>query len=323
MPKILLNWVPTQSDFELMRKTLPDVEFEVPPWQNLEEAEILLYSPKTPDLDALIPNMKNLRFIQSLMAGVDHLPWSLIPNNVIVASGSGANSEAVADMALALALSALKFIPFYQNEMKMDLWKRRVSKDLDSLTAVILGTGSIGKAIAKRLKAFGMQVVGVSRSGNQVEGFDNVASSADWSSEPYGDLIVIALPLNRDSYHMIDKDVLSRLGGTRVIVNIARAAIVEPQALKVWLQENPTSVYASDVWWNEKLSLQPVVVEQPISISYLPNVIMTPHTAGLTEYAQERMLTMACENIRRFLEGWQPSGIVRKEDYSQTPWNEN
>jgi len=75
MPKILLNWVPTQSDFELMRKTLPDVEFEVPPWQNLEEAEILLYSPKTPDLDALIPNMKNLRFIQSLMAGVDHLPW--------------------------------------------------------------------------------------------------------------------------------------------------------------------------------------------------------------------------------------------------------
>jgi len=46
MPKILLNWVPTQSDFELMRKTLPDVEFEVPPWQNLEEAEILLYSPK-------------------------------------------------------------------------------------------------------------------------------------------------------------------------------------------------------------------------------------------------------------------------------------
>jgi len=150
--KILLNWVPTQSDFELMRKTLPDVEFEVPPWQNLEEAEILLYSPKTPDLDALIPNMKNLRFIQSLMAGVDHLPWGLIPDNVIVASGSGANSEAVADMALALALSALKFIPFYQNEMKMDLWKRRVSKDLDALTAVILGTGSIGKAIAKRLK---------------------------------------------------------------------------------------------------------------------------------------------------------------------------
>jgi len=98
------------------------------------------------------------------------LPWGLIPDNVIVASGSGANSEAVADMALALALSALKFIPFYQNEMKMDLWKRRVSKDLDALTAVILGTGSIGKAIAKRLKAFGMRVVGVSRSGNQVEG---------------------------------------------------------------------------------------------------------------------------------------------------------
>jgi len=93
--------------------------------------------------------------------------------------------------------------------MKMDLWKRRVSKDLDALTAVILGTGSIGKAIAKRLKAFGMRVVGVSRSGIQVEGFDSVASSADWSSEPYGDLIVIALPLNRDSYHMIDKDVLS------------------------------------------------------------------------------------------------------------------
>jgi len=78
----------------------------------------------------------------------------LIPDNVIVASGSGANSEAVADMALALALSALKFIPFYQNEMKMDLWKRRVSKDLDALTAVILGTGSIGKAIAKKTKSF-------------------------------------------------------------------------------------------------------------------------------------------------------------------------
>ena len=323
MPRILLNWVPPQNDLDIMRQLLPEAEFEAPPWQNVEEAEILLYSPKTPELDTLIPNMKNLKFIQSLMAGVDHLPWDLIPKDIPVASGSGANSEAVADMALALALSALKFIPFYQTEMKMDLWKRRVSKDLDSLTAVVLGTGSIGQAIARRLKAFGMRVVGVSRSGSQVEGFDSVSSSADWTSEPFGDLIVIALPLNRDSYHMIDKDVLSRLGGTRVIVNIARAAVVEPQALRVWLLENPTSIYASDVWWNEKLSLHPIVVEQPVAISHLPNVIMTPHTAGLTEHAQERMLSMACENIGRFLEGQQPLGLVRREDYSQMPWNED
>lgn len=323
MAKILFNWTPSEQELNIIRNFFTEEELLFPPWENVQEAQVLVYSAREPELDELIPRMENLRFIQSLMAGVDHLPWKLISKDTMVAAGSGANSDAVADMALALVLSALKFVPYYQPEMKMGLWKRRISKDLETINAVILGTGSIGQAIAKRLRTFKMKVTGVSRSGKAVDDFDNVTSSADWASDPFGDVIVVALPLNRDSYHMINKDVLSKLGGTRILVNIARAAIVEPQALKIWLQENPTSIYSSDVWWNERLTVKPVVVEQPFGIELLPNVIMTPHTAGLTDHAQEKMLVNACENVKLFLSGEMPKGIVRHEDYSQTPWNED
>ncbi|NPV88841.1 hypothetical protein HPY42_04970 [Coprothermobacteraceae bacterium] len=317
MGKVLLNWSPSEKDLNLMQSMLVGHDLRPTPWtpSDIAEAQVLIYSNRTPELDDLIPQMKSLKLIQSYYAGVDHLPWKKIPREVMVAAGTGANSEAVADMAVALMLSALRHLYLYDAEMRLNVWRRRPGKDTDGLKVTVLGTGSIGQAIARRLKSMNAVVTGVSRSGAAVPPFDHVLTVDSWIADPQGDVVIIALPLNKGTKNLINAAVLNKMPNGTLIVNIARAAIVEPESLYRWLTDNPNSVYASDVWWNEVLGTKPTVVEQPVPIESLKNVVMAPHVAGFTQTTQIKVLRVACENVGRFLAGQPPLYLVNHEDY--------
>lgn len=105
-------------------------------------------------------------------------------------------------------------------------------QELTNKTVFILGTGSIGQEIAKRLKAFDCKIVGFNRSETKPEHFDEINNISKFSElVPQADIIVSALPLDDSTHHLINADIISSLKEDAILVNVSRGAIVDTEAL--------------------------------------------------------------------------------------------
>ncbi len=258
--------------------------------------------------------MRNLRLIQAITAGVDALPWSDIPDNVIVCSNAGSNDSAVAEHAWALILSLAKNLHIHIRNMKDGHYEPTVGVNLlEGRTIGIIGLGAIGRRIAEAAKAFRMRVLAVTKSGKSSfecdfvggpESLDKVLSESD--------VVVIASPLTKHTYNMINKDRLSKMKKNAILVNIARASIIHREDMLQFLRENPEFRFASDVWWNMNERFQ-----EDYEFMKFPNVIGTPWIGGGlgNDEVWVNMVNKAAENVVRFLKGEKPLNIVDKSDY--------
>jgi phosphoglycerate dehydrogenase-like enzyme len=277
---------------------------------DLSRVTVLLCGPVTgQDLDA----MKNLRFIQCVYAGVDSLPWSHIREDVTVASNVGSNADAVAEHAFALLLAAAKRITFFDQRVRGGNFEVvGESKMLHGRRICILGLGAIGTRVAEIAKAFKMHVVGYGRSlrsGAVVDEFypperiDEALKGCDYA--------VIALPLTKHTRGLITYERLCLMKRDGILVNVGRAPIVVKEDLVRFLKENPSFIFANDVWWNIRSP------SEDSDVYSLPNTLSTPWVAGAASSREtyEEMLRQAVENVVRYLKGEKPLNIVRHEDY--------
>src|SRR5438034_8874159 len=150
---------------------------------------------------------RKVRMIQSLVAGVDHLPFERFPPTAIVCGNAGAYNVSVAEHAMALLLAAAKDVPRRTDEIRRGIFDQGViNKGLAGSTVVILGIGGIGAEIARRCKAFDMRVVAVSRSRLSRGLADAVGTLGDLPrSLPQADVVVLALPLTRTTEGLLDR----------------------------------------------------------------------------------------------------------------------
>ncbi|MEM4289695.1 MAG: 2-hydroxyacid dehydrogenase [Nitrososphaerota archaeon] len=278
--------------------------------QDLGRATVLLCGPVT---EQDLSSMKNLKFIQAVYAGVDGLPWSQIPENVTVASNAGSNADAVAEHAFALLLSAAKRITFFDPRIRGGNFEIvGESRMLYGRRICVLGLGAIGSRVAEIAKAFKMHVVGYGRSRRNTVQVDEF-----YTQERLNDALrecnyaVIALPLNKYTHGIITYEKLSLMKRDGILVNIGRAPIVVKEDLVRFLRENPSFIFASDVWWNIRNP------SEDADVYSLPNVVSTPWIAGAASSREtyEEMLRLAVENVVRYLRGERPLNIVRHEDY--------
>ncbi len=267
-----------------------------------------------------LQKMTRLKFIQSILAGVNHIPFSNLDKRVVVSSNAGAYSDEVAEHAWGLLLSAAKRIVEQHTQITEGrgvLIRHGDAAEgiyiLKGKTLGILGYGSIGASVARIAKAFGMRVYALSRRKQSAPGLTLVQGKRGLHQViRESDVIVLALPLNKFTTRLVDRDKLSRMKKNMVLVNIGRGELIDEKALFQHLKSNPGLRYATDVWWFRE-GKESLATEYPF-IS-LPNFIGTPHTSGPSGLATGRPIKLAVENTLRFLKNLTPRNVVKPSDY--------
>lgn len=259
-----------------------------------EEAEILLtygWDIKKETLD-LFPNLK---WVQTLSAGVDALPLArLAEKDIILTNVRGAHKIQMAEHVIWSMLMLLRQgVTFVrQQENKVFSAKPKVD-EMYGKTVCIVGAGTIGKEIAKRCSAFGMTVYGVSRQGQQDSAFAKVVSFADKAEVlKVSDIVVVVLPLTPETRKLINAEFISELKDGALFINAARGPVADEEALLKALQERKIEA-ALDVFVQE-----PLPEDSPFWT--LDNVFITPHIGGRTIQASERMWDVFTENLAKY-----------------------
>ncbi len=256
-----------------------------------------------------------LRLVQTLSAGVDHVPFERIPASVLVCSNAGAYSTSVAEHAMALLLAAAKDVPGRTEAIRSGLFDQETrSTALRGSTILVLGLGGIGREVARLAKTFGMTVLGIRRSSKSVDDADEVGDLADLRSfARRADAIVVCLPLTRDTAGLIDRGLLAAMKEEAILVNIARGKIVVEDDLYEHLRTHPRFRAALDVWWTYPDGKKGHPFHRPFE--KLPNVVMTPHVAFANPGQGREAMEAALENVVRFLRGERPQHVVDRREY--------
>jgi phosphoglycerate dehydrogenase-like enzyme len=269
-----------------------------------------------------IAKMNKLRFIQSILAGVNHVPFAQLDNRVVVSSNAGAYSDEVAEYAWALFLSAAKRVVDFHNAVKSGQWTLRRTLGGREVTILerknlgILGYGGIGSTVSRIGRGFGMKVQAFSRTPIQEKGvasFQGEKGLLRVLAE--SDAVIICLPLTNSTNKIISASHLAAMKKDGILVNIARGELVDESALYNHLKSNPDFRYATDVWWYQE-GRESLKTSHPFFD--LPNFIGTPHVSGPSGLATGKPVKVAIENVVRFLRGLKPKNLVNRSEYLVT-----
>jgi phosphoglycerate dehydrogenase-like enzyme len=264
--------------------------------------------------------MTSLRFIQSILAGVNHIPFASLNSNVIVSSNAGAYSDEVAEYALALLLSAAKRVVELHVSLREQKWTLKRTLDEGSEITIlgerllgVLGFGGIGSVVGRIATGFGMQVYAYSRKKPAAKGvrfFTGASGLTELLKK--SDAVVLALPLTSQTARIINAERLSVMKKDAILVNVARGELVDEKAMYDHLVANRNFRYSTDVWWYRE-SRESLKTDYPFLS--LPNFVGTPHVSGPSGLATGRPVQLAVENTIRFLKGLRPRNIVNPEEY--------
>jgi len=267
-----------------------------------------------------ISRMSRLRFIQSGMAGVNHIPFKHLGKRVMVSSNAGGFSVGVAEFALALTLAAAKRV------VKLDYairtggfeaaqWGHLVREVvlLRGRTLGILGYGGIGRALGSMGQALGMNLIAFSRH-SRADREAQVFHGGDGLLRVLkkSDVVAIALPLSKLTVGLIGTAELAAMKADAILVNVARAEIVDEESLYRHLVKHPQFTYATDVW---QIKRGKETYSSRFPFVKLPNFIGTPHVAGGSASLTGEPGKAATENLMRYLRGEAPQNVVDSSEY--------
>ncbi len=249
----------------------------------------------------LVAGAPNLAFIQSISAGTDQYDKALFASTGIrLASGGGVNANAVAEHAIAMLLAIKRHIHTGRDNQTRAHWRPMISDiaaredEIQGKTMLIVGMGRIGSRLASFAKAFGMTVIGVRRDHSAgTAGADEIHALADFRNlVPRADAIVLACPLTPETENLVDAAALAAMKPTATLVNVARGKVVDEAALVTALAQKRIAAAALDVTRDE-----PLGAASPLWT--MPNVLLTPHTAGETQRYEDNVIDILLENLDR------------------------
>ena len=199
----------------------------------------------------------------------------------------------MAEYAVAGVLQLHKQSRFFMENQKVHKWeKKRDLKELGGQNVCILGCGSVGTECAKRFEAFGCVNFGLDIVVREIEHFSKVYHLSEVKEVlSKSDIVIITLPLTDETYHMFDEEIFSSMKPGAVLVNIARGALVDTDALVVALQEKLGGAVL-DVFEKE-----PLTENSPLWD--MENVIITPHNSFVGERNQIRLSETIINNMKR------------------------
>ncbi|KAL2515015.1 D-isomer specific 2-hydroxyacid dehydrogenase family protein [Forsythia ovata] len=265
------------SKFRILRpweSTLPLSEFLLAHAQNTNAALCSGYFLLS---TAVLRHLPSLRLVVTTSAGVDHIDLSECRRRQIsVANASTLFSADVADLAVGLLLNVMRQISAANRLVKNGLWPKTgdypFGSKLGGKKVGIVGLGSIGLEVAKRLEAFGCIISYHSREKKSFVLYPFYRDILELAA--ISDVLVICCALTKQTRHLIDREVLLALGKKGFIVNIARGPIIDENELVLCLQQGLIAGAGLEVFENE-----PHVPEALFSLN---NVVLSPHSAAFT-----------------------------------------
>ncbi len=246
----------------------------------------------------LLPNLGLICCYGSGYEGVDLA--EAFKRGIAVTYSPGANSSAVADLAMALLLAANRRIVMADKFVRDGLWQGYGAAgrmpDVRGLTGRkigIFGFGAIGAKIAARAAAFEMQVAYHSRTRKAdipYDFHDTLQGLAEWA-----DILMIAVRADESTRHLVNADVMRALGSEGILVNIARGSVIDEPAMIALLQSGELGSVGLDVYEHEPLV--------PDALKALAGVVLAPHMGGNTFDAHEARQRVVAANIAAFFAG--------------------
>ena len=237
----------------------------------------------------------NLKYIQLFMAGYDHIPMDYIEaHGIEFHNARDVFSIPIAEFGIGGVLMLYKEMRAFERDRTRRVWEpRRFLREMTDRHVVIAGAGSIGTEFARRFRAFGCRVTGLARSGRVMEYYDRVLPMAAMDEVlPDADILVLCLPNNDETRHIIDARRLALMKHDAVLVNIARGALIDESALVTALQRGELGGAVLDVFETE-----PLPAESPLW--EMDNVIVAPHTSFGAEYNERRIFEVLCRNLEK------------------------
>lgn len=260
----------------------------------------------------IIPHASKLKFIQSISSGMDqYSKEQLGAKGVRLASAAGVNARAVAEHALALILAVFRRIPEARDNQHKKMWRGMLGDltqredELGGKTLLVVGMGRIGSHLAKLAKAFDMKVIGIRRDpkagtngADEIYGMDDLVKLV-----PQADIVALTCALTPETTGLMSAAAFDAMKPSSVFVNVARGKVADEAALIKTMEGNKIWAAALDVTAEE-----PLPAASPLWT--LPNVFITPHTAGETRAYEDNVIDILIENLDRL---WRGEATLRNQ----------
>jgi phosphoglycerate dehydrogenase-like enzyme len=257
---------------------------------------LLLMGPAHPLVDCA----PDLKWIQIPWAGLDQVAAAgVFERGITVTNAKGLNARPVAEWGIAAILALAKNLPRYVRQQPEKRWDRHLPIALEAATVGIVGMGTIGGELARLATALGLRVIGTRRSGPSAPppGVAWLGGPADLDRLlAEADFVVLAAPNTRETRGLIGERQLQTMKRSAFLINLARGALVDEDALVRALRERTIAGAALDVFQTE-----PLPASSPLWD--LDTVILTPHVSGLSDGYFQRVLRLFVDNLERYVAG--------------------
>ncbi|XP_075518557.1 glyoxylate/hydroxypyruvate reductase HPR3-like [Primulina tabacum] len=263
--------------------------------EHAQNTRVALCSGICPLPATVIAQLPSLSLVVSTSAGMNHIDlMECRRRGIAVVNGATVFSVDVADLAVGLLIDVSRKISAGNRYVRNGLWREQgiypLGFKLGGKKVGIVGLGSIGLEVAKRLEAFGCSLLYHSRKKNSSVSYifhSNILELAAAS-----DVLVICCPLTEQTRHMINRDVLLALGKEGLIINIARGSVIDEKELVRCLQQREIAGAGLDVFENEP--------RVPTELFELDNVVLSPHFAVFTEESFRDSYELVTGNLEAF-----------------------
>lgn len=255
----------------------------------------------------VLDSLPDLELISILGTGTDNVDFDAArQHRVVVTNTPEASTISVAEHAIALMFAVARHTALLDRKIRAGEWHHPLGFEIYGKTMGILGLGNIGQYAAKLAKGLGMNLIGWSRTysqeraeacGVELVGFDDVFKNSD--------VVSIHLRLTPETEGLIGERELSLMKTSAVLINTARGAIVDQNALITALREESIAGAGIDVFPEEPLSQDSPLVN-------MDNVVLSPHVGWVTHEASERLRQMPVDNIIAYFDG-KPENVVNPE----------
>ncbi len=262
------------------------------------EADVLVTIDTPDDHASLLPN---LRWVQAASAGLDHLDADgLVGRGVTVTSGAGLAANSIAEFAFARFLQVWKHLRAFDEQQRAREWIQQYGSELTGRTLLIVGHGAIGRAVARKAKAFDMYVIAVRRSAKpgDAEDFVDELRPASELAEllPRADAILSCLPASEATVGLYNASTFAAMKPGVLFQNVGRGPHVVEEDLIVALESGQVGAALLDV-----TRLEPVPEDSPLWDA--PNMYLSPHSAVSVERYPENTWNLLVENFGRWRAG--------------------
>jgi glyoxylate/hydroxypyruvate reductase A len=263
----------------------------------LAEAEVL-FDVDGPSTSNFEPRVPRLRWIQASSSGIGE--WvrmlGIVDSPIVVTNAAGIHSVPLAEFVVFSMLYFARSWPRMVAEQRAHHWERCAIETLEGKTLGIVGLGNVGRCVAQLAKPFGVRTIGVRRSpGGSADGVDALYGPDGLDSVlRESDYLALCVPHTPETVGMLGAAEIASIKRGAVLVNIARGSVIDEPALIEALRSGQLRGAALDV-----VAREPLAADSPLWD--MPNVLITPHSMSTAFDENERLTTLFCDNLQRYL----------------------